>query len=283
MIQPTSLQFDDFKELLIPRPRDAHKGLYGHALIVGGNYGMTGAVRLAGEAALRVGAGLVSVATRTEFVAGIISERPEIMAYTIKTGKDLLPLIKMANVIVLGTGLGQTRWSHHLLKSVLNTPQNKVLDADALNLLAKQPKKSNNWILTPHPGEAARLLGSSVKAIQSNRIKAVKTLQKQYGGVVVLKGAGSLVCTNKSLRICLAGNPGMASGGMGDVLSGVIGGLLAQHFTLQQAAECGVYLHATAGDKAAAQSGERGLLASDLLVYCRALINQDPECLVGDV
>ena len=274
MIQPTHIPFDDFKQLLTPRAKDAHKGLFGHALIVGGNHGMTGAARLAGEAALRVGAGLVSVATRPESITGIISERPEIMAHAVKTAKDLLLLLKKASVIVLGTGLGQTRWSQQLFTSVLRAPQAKILDADALNLLAKQPKKSDHWILTPHPGEAARLLDCTIKTIQSNRIKAVKALQKQYGGVVVLKGAQSLVCTPKSLRICQAGNPGMASGGMGDVLSGVIGGLLAQHFTLQQAAEWGVYLHAMAGDRAAAQRGERGLLASDLFVYLRELINK---------
>ncbi|TLY47212.1 MAG: NAD(P)H-hydrate dehydratase [Gammaproteobacteria bacterium] len=275
MIQPTTIQLDDFRQLLIPRARDAHKGLFGHALIVGGDHGMTGAVRLAGEAALRVGAGLVSVGTQAESITAIISARPEIMAHAVKTGKDLIPLLKKASVIVLGTGLGQTRWSQQLFKQVLSSTQTKVMDADALNLLAKQAKKSENWILTPHPGEAARLLGCTVKEIQENRIKAVKALQKHYGGVVVLKGPGSLVCSNRSLRICLAGNPGMASGGMGDVLSGVIGGLLAQHFNLQQAAECGVYLHAVAADKAASlRGGERGLLASDLMPYLHQLINE---------
>lgn len=228
MTQPAKIQFEDFSQLLGPRARDAHKGMFGHALIVGGNHGMTGAVRLAGEAALRVGAGLVSVGTQAESITSIISERPEIMAHALKTGKDLKPLFKKASVIVLGTGLGQTSWSQQLFKQVLTATQVKVLDADALNLLAKQPIKSDNWILTPHPGEAARLLDCTIKDIQANRIKAVQALQKRYGGVVVLKGAGSLVCGKRSLRLCLAGNPGMASGGMGDVLSGVIGGLLAE-------------------------------------------------------
>ncbi len=274
MIQPVSIQCDEFRERLTPRPQEAHKGLFGHVLIVGGHRGLTGAARLAGEAALRVGAGLVSVATQAESVTAIVSGRPEIMAHAIKTNSDLLPLIKKATVIVLGPGLGQTRWSQQLFTSLLKAPQTKVLDADALNLLAKKPYQSADWILTPHPGEAARLLESSVKTIQTNRIKAVKALQKRYGGVVVLKGAGSLVCTHDSLRICLAGNPGMASGGMGDVLSGVIGGLLAQQFTLQQAAECGVYVHATAGDQAAVLKGERGLLASDLMPYLHQLVNR---------
>lgn len=275
MIQPTTLQFDEFRQLLTPRARDAHKGMFGHALIVGGHHGMIGAARLASEAALRVGAGLVSVGTQAESITSIVSGRPEIMAHAVKKATDLKPLLKKANVIVLGTGLGQTNWSQQLFKQVLSAPQPKVLDADALNLLAKHARISENWILTPHPGEAARLLDCTIKDIQANRIKAVKALQKQYGGVVVLKGAGSLVCSKQSLRRCSAGNPGMASGGMGDVLSGVIGGLLAQHFNLQQAAECGVYLHAVAADKAASlQGGERGLLASDLMPYLHQLINE---------
>lgn len=273
MIKPTTIQLNDFKCLLTPRRRDAHKGLFGHVLIVGGHDGMAGAARLAAEAALRTGSGLVSVTTQKNHIAAIVSERPEIMAQGVKGARDLKALISKATVIVVGTGLGQTSWSQQLFKRVLTTSLPKVLDADALNLLAKQAKKSEQWILTPHPGEAARLLNCTIKEVQADRIKAVTALQAQYGGVIVLKGAGSLICSTNSLSICDLGNPGMASGGMGDVLSGVIGGLLAQHLTLQQAAEWGVYLHACAGDLAAAQQGERGLLASDLLPYLRDLVN----------
>lgn len=274
VIQPKTIQLDNFRQLLSPRARDAHKGMFGHVLLVGGNHGMVGAARLAGEAALRVGAGLVSVGTQAESITAIVSERPEIMAHAVKTANDLKPLLKKASVIVLGPVLGQTSWSRQLFKQVLKATSLKVLDADALNLLAKHTRKSENWILTPHPGEAARLLDCTVETIQANRIDAVQALQKHYGGVVVLKGAGSLVCSNRCLRICSVGNPGMASGGMGDVLSGVIGGLLAQHFNLQQAAEYGVYLHALAADKAAnLRGGERGLLASDLMPYLHQLIN----------
>jgi NAD(P)H-hydrate epimerase len=242
-------------------------------LIVGGNDGMAGAARLAAEAALRVGAGLVSVATKPQHVAAIVSARPEIMAHGVNNAKELTPLLSKATVIVVGPGLGKTRWSTQLLKQVLRFPCPKVLDADALHLLAAKPQKSDQWILTPHPGEAASLLQCNVSDVQIDRVRAVKQIQSQYGGVALLKGAGSLVCTENSLRICEAGNPGMASGGMGDVLSGIIGGLLAQHFTLQQATECGVYLHAAAGDQAAQQRGERGLLASDLLSYLGKLVN----------
>jgi hydroxyethylthiazole kinase-like uncharacterized protein yjeF len=176
-------------------------------------------------------------------------------------------------VIVAGMGLGQTSWSKQLIKEIWSAPQPKVMDADALNFLARQSKKSDNWILTPHPGEAARLLDFQTQDIQADRIKAVKALQQKYGGVVVLKGLGSLIATSHGVRICEAGNPGMASGGMGDLLSGIIGGLLAQHFNLQQAAELGVYLHACAGDLVANDKGERGMLASDLIPYLTKLMN----------
>jgi NAD(P)H-hydrate epimerase len=272
-IRPTPIHLADFKSLLAPRPRDAHKGLFGHVLVIGGDYGLAGAIRLAGEAALRVGAGLVSIATRPEHVAAIVSGRPEIMAHGIKKTSELKPLLAKATVIILGPGLGQSPWSQQLLKQALAAPQPKVIDADALNLLALQPKQSANWVLTPHPGEAARLLNSSTAFIQADRTTAAKQLQQKYQGVIVLKGAGSLVCTATTLSLCQAGNPGMASGGMGDVLSGVIGGLIAQQFNLRHAAELGVCLHAGAGDLAAAQAGERGLIASDLMLYLHKLIN----------
>jgi len=269
----STIKFEDFKSLLIPRLRDAHKGLFGHTLIIGGNNGMGGAVCLAGVAALRVGAGLVSVATKKEHISAIISQCPEIMAHAVTKAKNLNALLRKATVLIVGVGLGQTYWSKQLLKQVLRSSQPKIMDADAINLLAQQPSISDKWILTPHPGEAARLLHCSLQAIQANRIHAVQELQYKYGGVVVLKGSGSLVCTENSLSICKAGNPGMASGGMGDVLSGIIGGLLAQQFTLRQAAELGVYLHATAGDLVAMQKGERGMIASDLMDFLSKLVN----------
>lgn len=273
MTEPNLIKLDTYKSLLAPRARDAHKGCFGHVLIVGGNSGMAGAVRLAGEAALRVGAGLVSVATKPEHVTAIVSGCPEIMVHGIKKPKELKKLANKATVIVIGPGLGQTAWSKKLFEQTLALPQPKIIDADGLNLLAKNPKKSAEWILTPHPAEAARLLNNSVEYIQNDRIHAVRQLQQTYGGTAILKGAGSLIATEKSLSICHAGNPGMASGGMGDVLSGVIGGLLAQGLLPQQAAELGVYLHAYAADLAAAQLGERGLIARDLLPYLHQLVN----------
>jgi NAD(P)H-hydrate epimerase len=142
-----------------------------------------------------------------------------------------------------------------------------------LNLLAKTPDFNNRRIITPHPGEAARLLNTSIQVIEADRFAAAKTLQHKYGGVVVLKGAGSLVYDGHGYWICHAGNPGMASGGMGDLLTGIIVGLLAQQLSLSEAACVGVWLHSTAADRSAEVDGERGMLASDLLPYLRRLVN----------
>jgi len=271
LIQPITLT--SFKTTLCARTRDAHKGMFGHVLIVGGDYGTAGAIRLTCEAALRTGAGLVSAATHAEHIDAIISGRPEIMCHRVERAKELNPLLSKASVIAIGPGLGQSKWSIELFKEVLKASQPKIIDADGLNLLAQFPQKSDHWILTPHPGEAARLLYCSVQEIQKNRIAAITALQKKYGGTIVLKGAGTLIMgITHSIAICEAGNPGMASGGMGDALTGVIAGLLAQHFSLQHAAEVGVCIHAEAADLAAAQ-GERGMLASDLMPFIRRLVN----------
>jgi NAD(P)H-hydrate epimerase len=183
-------------------------------------------------------------------------------------------LLARATVVVIGPGLGTDRWAMGLLDAALNCPLPLVVDADALNLLASEPLPRGNWILTPHPGEAARLLGQTSAAIQADRFGAIRALQQRYGGTCVLKGAGSLVLPGTAAvpAVCMEGNPGMASGGMGDVLSGVIGGLAAQGLPLPEAACLGVVLHARAADRAAAE-GERGMLATDLLPHLRALVN----------
>ncbi len=267
------LDYSALKHLLPQRPRDAHKGDHGHVLVIGGDYGMGGAVRMAAEAALRAGAGLVTVATRPEHVSVVNCQRPEIMCQQVANGEDLLPLLERATVVVIGPGLGKSDWAKALLTTVLTTTLPKLLDADALNLLSQMPQKRSDWVLTPHPGEASRLLDCSNSDIQADRFKAAGAIQQQYGGVVVLKGVGTLIKTEHSLEICPAGNPGMATAGMGDVLSGVIGGLLAQKLPLAQAAAAGVLVHALAGDRAAVQGGERGLLATDLMQPIRELVN----------
>jgi NAD(P)H-hydrate epimerase len=256
------------------RRRDAHKGDFGHVLVVGGNAGMAGAARLAAEAAARCGAGLVSVATCPEHAACLNAGRPELMVHGVAGPAGLDALLARASVVVVGPGLGRTRWSHQLLERVLDSRLPLVVDADALNLLAMDPLSRDNWILTPHPGEAARLLGTASAEVQRDRFDAVRQLADRYGGVAVLKGSGSLIAAaGMPSRLCALGNPGMASGGMGDVLSGLLGGLLAQGLVAFDAASAAVWLHARAADLAALEYGERGLLASDLPPLLRGLLN----------
>lgn len=255
------------------RARTAHKGQFGHVLVIGGQPGMSGAARLAAEAALRCGAGLVSVATDPSHAQLLNAGRPELMGHAVASAAELQPLLGRATTLVIGPGLGQSPWGQQLLSAVWDCPLPMIIDADALNLLAQAPRQCDHWILTPHPGEAARLLGQSVQEIQADRVAAAIELQHRYGGVVVLKGAGTLVADRGQLRLCAAGNPGMASGGMGDVLSGVIAALCAQGLALADAAAVAVLLHGLAGDAAAASGGERGLLAADLLPELRRLMN----------
>lgn len=268
------LELAQFHSCLRPRPRDAHKGDCGHVLVVGGDNGYAGAARLAAEAAARSGAGLVSVATRTAHAAAITAARPELMCHGVESVADLEPLLRRATVIVVGPGLGQGAWGQGLLGRLLQAPQPLVVDADALNLLAQDPLHRRDWVLTPHPGEAGRLLGAPAAQVQQDRFAAAAGLQASFGGVVVLKGPGTLVLGDDGMPgICNGGNPGMASGGMGDVLSGIIGGLIAQGLDLREAAGAGVCLHAAAADAAAVAEGERGLLASDLFPWLRRLVN----------
>ena len=261
-------------QALPSRPRDSHKGRYGHVLAIGGDLGAGGAVRMCGEAAARVGAGLVSIATREANVGPILAARPELMPHGVHVPRNLEPLLARASVLAVGPGLGQDDWGRGLWQAALPAGKPTVLDADALNLLAAtQRALPSDCVLTPHPGEAARLLGIAIAEVQADRFAAVRALAQKYRAVVVLKGAGSLVADpDGRVAVCPWGNPGMASGGMGDVLTGVIAGLLAQSLTPFDAACLAVGLHARAGDLAA-RAGERGLLASDLFPYLRALVN----------
>lgn len=270
------IQVNTFLSYLKPRPRDWHKGLSGHVCIIGGEEGFSGAAHLAGEAALRVGAGLVSIATRQQNAPFLNVNCPELMCHAVEEPHALRDLIAKADVVVIGPGLGQSAWGQAMWKAIMQQPTLPlVVDADGLNLLAQQPRTYSQWVLTPHPGEAARLLQSSPQTIQHNRLVAAQAIQNRYDGICVLKGAGTLIVEAEGLpAVCDKGNPGMATGGMGDVLSGVIGGLIAQRLPLSIAAKLGVALHAAAGD-IAAKAGERGLIASDLLAVLRRLSN-DP-------
>jgi len=260
--------------VLRPRPRDAHKGRHGHVLVVGGEHGMGGAALLAAEAALRVGAGLVSLATRPAHLGAALARRPEIMAHAIDGPDDLAPLLARADVVAVGPGLGQADWGRALFERVIDAGLPMVIDADALTLLAARPRRLANALLTPHPGEAGRLLGLDAAAVQADRWAAAGALVERYAATVILKGAGSVVAHREGVpAVCAAGNPGLASGGTGDVLTGVCAGLLAQGFAGSLAAELAVCVHASAADRAAAEGGERGLLAADLMPWLRWAVN----------
>ncbi|MEH6912021.1 MAG: NAD(P)H-hydrate dehydratase [Oceanicoccus sp.] len=272
------LDFDELMAVLPPRQSTAHKGHFGHVMIAGGDAGMAGAAIMASQSACRVGAGLVSCATRPEHISAINSRCPEVMAHGVTSGQEIEPLLERATVVVIGPGLGRGAWGEQLLQKVYKLTVPLVVDADALNIIADgrvvtRPYK-DNWILTPHPGEAARLLGCSSAEIQRDRFAAVAELQRRYGGAVILKGAGTLVADAELAvtGVCPYGNPGMAAGGMGDVLSGVLGALLAQGLSPGIAARLGVCLHGKAGDMASA-SGQRGMMATDLIAHLRQLVN----------
>jgi len=282
-LSPTSAQFaprltriveTEIQAALPRRRRAANKGDFGRVLIVGSGSGMPGAVRLAGEACLRVGAGLVIAAVAPENVAAIVAGRPELICVALSGEAVLAEAIARADVIAIGPGLGRSEWARAALRAVLASGKPIVADADALNLLADSGSAAReNWILTPHPGEAARLLGQSAHDIQRDRLAALDRLLERYHGTIVLKGAGTLVGERaRTPGLCERGNPGMATAGTGDVLTGAIAGILAQCRDSWAAARVGVLVHAMAGD-AAARGGERGVLAGDVARELHNFVN----------
>lgn len=265
---------EEIRRALPPRMRTAHKGEFGHVLIVGGGRGMPGAARLAGEACLRVGAGRVTVAVAPQSIAAVGAGRPELMCRALEAPAELAEAAAPCDLIAIGPGLGRDVWARGLWDAALGCGKPMVVDADALNLLAARGAAvRSDWILTPHPGEAGRLLGRDGAAVQRDRPAALAALLTRYGGTVVLKGAGTLVGrAGEVAAFCEHGNPGMASPGMGDVLTGIIAGVLAQCRDPWRAARAGVLIHALAGD-AAAWAGERGLLAGDVIEQLRQCVN----------
>lgn len=251
--------------LLSPRAPAAHKGHFGHVLVVGGGAGMPGAARMAAEAASRVGAGLVSVATAPVHAVTLGIGRPELMVASADSGADLAPLLARSTVRALGPGLGRGAWAQRIFAATLAAPGPVVVDADGLNLLAEAPCRRADWILTPHAAEAGRLLGCTTAEIQADRLTAARALATRYGGVIILKGAGTLVDDGREVALCAGANPGLASGGMGDVLTGLIAGLWAQGLAPFAAARGGVRLHLRAGILAARARGVPGMLASDVI------------------
>lgn len=253
----------------IPRRRaSAHKGQFGHVLIVAGDRGFGGAGILVAEAAARAGAGLVSLATRPEHVTAALARCPSIMVHGVIHGSELPSLLAAATVVVCGPGLGQSAWGQQMLQQVVESGKPRVLDADALNLLSKRVAvPANNQILTPHPGEAARLLNCLVPEVEADRLAAANRLQSLYGGVVLLKGAGTVIASGEAaVDVAGGSNPGMATGGMGDVLSGIIGALYAQMIeSPAHAATLGAVVHLEAATRASTKQGYMGLIPTDVI------------------
>lgn len=265
---------------LAARPKAAHKGQFGHALVIGGDTGMGGAALLAAESALRCGAGLVSLATRTAHVPAALARRPELMVRGVSSSAELLRLAERADVLVVGPGIGREAWGRVLVSAAASLACRQVWDADALNLLSEGlvARPSADWLITPHPAEAARLLGITTAEVQADRPNAARALAQRYQAVVVLKGVGSLVASpDGRLALCSHGHPAMAGAGLGDVLSGILGALLAQGLPAFDAACLAVWLHARAGESLGAQG--RGLAAADLIPAVRQLLEELSPCL----
>ncbi len=275
------LNLDHLKKNAFPKKISncANKGHFGHVLIIGGNVGMLGASILAADAALRAGAGLVSVATRKEHAKSIPINTPEVMSIGMYDINEIEPLIQKATAILIGPGLGQDKWSKEIFSSILKLKLQKplIIDADGINLLASMEEfknyHNNNSILTPHPKEASRLLQTTTKEIETDRFKSAKNLHDKYKANIVLKGAGTIIFgEDEKYYITTAGNYGMASAGFGDILAGIIVGLVARGVSLIESAKLGVHVHAIASDKEITK-GKKGMIATDILPWVRLLLN----------
>lgn len=263
---------------LTPRAPDSHKGQFGRVLVIGGDHGTGGASLLTAECALRSGAGMVSLATRPEHVAAALVRLPEVMTAGVSSANQLLSMVEQASVLAIGPGLGQGSWGHSLLSMAACSDKPQVWDADALNRLATGAVTlPAGAVITPHPGEAARLLDVSIKQIQADRPAAARALAEKYSAVAVLKGSGSLIASpDRRLAQCDHGHGAMATAGLGDVLTGLIAALLAQGMEPFEAACLGVWLHARAGEQQGQQG--RGLAASDLIPAIRQLLEEHAPC-----
>ncbi|WP_346838524.1 NAD(P)H-hydrate dehydratase [Microbulbifer sp. SAOS-129_SWC] len=270
-------RFDGASIARLPkRAADSYKNQFGHVLIVGGDSGTGGAALMAAQAAARSGAGLISLATRPEHLVAALTRCPEVMAHPVISGQELEPLLDGPTVIAAGPGLGRAPWGEQLLARAGRAAVPLVLDADALNILAGgrvlAGLQRDDWVLTPHVGEAARLLGCDSAEVLADPRAAAIAVQQKFSGVVILKGAGTVIAHDGGVDLINSGNPGMASGGMGDLLTGIIAALLGQHLSPLRAARLAVWLHGEAGNRAA-EDGQRGLLATDLLPCVRRLVD----------
>ncbi len=257
----------------IRRPA-AYKSSVGQVLIIGGSDSMEGAALMAAQAAYRAGAGLVSIATIDDRSSLVSQQIPEIRIYNVTEFSELEKLIEIHDVIGIGPGLGLSDTARKAVEIVGKSDKNMVVDADGLTALAESGLVSDNWILTPHLGEAARLLGVPTILIRNERLNTASKIVGRYGGVCVLKGQNTVVASNQDKWICTQGNPGMATAGMGDVLTGVICGIWGAGSDMATAARAGVWIHAAAGDESAADEGGVGLMATDLFPGIRRILNR---------
>jgi len=256
---------------LAPRRASTHKGDLGHVLVVGGDHGMPGAPLLAARAALETGSGLVSVATRADHARALASGLAEVMWADGEDGDRLAALEGRADVVALGPGLGRSNWSTAVWDRLVRSERPLVLDADGLNRLADDRLQRDDWILTPHPGEAGRLLGIGSDEVQRDRFAAVRELAGRYAAVVVLKGFGTLVgAPDGRIAVCPFGTPAMATAGMGDALTGIVASLRGQGLAPFDAARAGVVLHARAAEAAA--QGRRQVLAGRVIDHLHAVL-----------
>lgn len=266
-----------FRTCLQPRARNSHKGSFGSVAILGGAPGMVGAALLAGRAALRLGAGRVYLGMLEKGALVVDPMQPELM---LRTADEALGL---ATVLAIGPGLGQSSQAGELLARVIGRPLPRIIDADGLNLLAQSPSLQRECavspvptFITPHPAEAARLLGSTTDAVQADRPTAALRLAEQFNAHAALKGYGTVVATpNGRWFVNTGGNPGLASAGSGDVLTGMLAALLAQHWPPLEALLAAVHLHGAAADACVATGrGPIGLSAGELIDPARRILNE---------
>ncbi|WP_448212643.1 NAD(P)H-hydrate dehydratase [Colwellia sp. MEBiC06753] len=260
---------------ITPRLATYHKGSIGLVLAIGGNIGMPGAIRLAAESALRAGASLLAVSCHQDNHGLVFQGRPEIMLAPSEPERLAnSSFIDKAKVVLVGPGLAGDSWAKKMVDVAITANRPLVVDADALALIKHKKVRYSHWVLTPHPGEAAFLLDTDIASIEADRFAAVQAIVERYGGVCVLKGAGSLIAANQQILINTTGNAGMASGGMGDVLSGIIAALILQTGSIFEATRLAVSIHGQAAELVTQQVGMRGLLASDLFEPIRQLVNR---------
>lgn len=275
-------RWEQVKSRLPKIKTDAHKNRFGHLLIIGGDLGMGGAAIMAAKSALRAGTGLVTLVTRREHVSAALTNCPEAMTLGMETDSNKLAALyqsKIFDALVIGPGLGRDDWGKRMLQEAAKFDLPSLVDGDGLSLLSHSTSGMRHLsVITPHPGEAARLLDSPLRAVNADRFTAAVRLSTDYDTVTLLKGAGSLIagasCDEEDICVCAQGNPGMATAGSGDVLSGIIGGFLAQGMNPLDATLCGATLHAAAGDLAEAQVGRRSLNATDLIAQIPVLLRE---------